>query len=301
VNQYRDIVDAQKALFATGKEGNGLAAFLNGTRLSKLVSSGHRAARSRPSRAAAPSASHQLNDRASLTARVGGLLEAFAGAPAGTIYDGELVAIAERAGRPAQDFAAVRRAIFVGDPDAEAGLRFVAFDLLALAGRDLRSLPWRERDAQLRDVVPVGERVRRIESLGATRAAHRAIVELGFEGTVLKRPGSLYRSGGHAAWRKHKALHTRPATLHSLHQDRERQWHAVCDADGHPIFVRASAGLSDRVGETIEVTYSRIDANDDCISSRARSPYIGEPVVGRAGDQSETASRSIRSRMSSPA
>jgi ATP-dependent DNA ligase len=220
----------------------------------------------------------------SLTARLSGLLEPFAGVSAGTVYDGELVAIAERAGRPAQDFAAVRRAIFVGDPKRAAQLRFVAFDLLARAGRDLRSLPWRERDAQLRDALPVGERVRPIESLGATRAAHDQIVELGFEGTVLKRPGSLYRSGRHSAWRKHKASHAEHAILLSLRQDRERQWHAVCDAGGRKLFARAGAELLDRVGESVEVIYSRIDANGDLREARLSADGIDGPSV--AGTES---------------
>jgi bifunctional non-homologous end joining protein LigD len=44
-----------------------------------------------------------------LTERVGDLLRAFEAVPAGTVIDGELVALTERNGRPAQNFAAVCR------------------------------------------------------------------------------------------------------------------------------------------------------------------------------------------------
>ena len=54
------------------------------------------------------------------------------------MFDGELVAIAERDGRPVQDFAMVGRAVLRGDVAAAGQLRFVGFDLLALAGEDLR-------------------------------------------------------------------------------------------------------------------------------------------------------------------
>jgi ATP-dependent DNA ligase len=65
----------------------------------------------------------------------------------------ELVAIAERDKRPVQDFAAVGRAIFDGGPAAAARLRFVAFDLLELAGEDLRHQSWRVRDGVYRELV----------------------------------------------------------------------------------------------------------------------------------------------------
>ena len=83
-----------------------------------------------------------------LTARLGSLLAPFADVAPGTIFDGELVIVGKRGGRPAQDFAAVTRAVFTGHPVASDRLRFVAFDLLAAAGQDLRPRPWEERDAR---------------------------------------------------------------------------------------------------------------------------------------------------------
>ena len=155
----------------------------------------------------------------SLTGRLGALIAAFADTPASSVFDGELVAIAERGGRPIQDFAMVARAVMRGDIAADEHLRFVRFDLLALAGEDLRGRPWRERDQRLAEALPACRLVRRVESRPATPTVHAAIVELGFEGTVLKRPSSLYRPGRHGVWRKHKARHTVEGVLLAVRQD----------------------------------------------------------------------------------
>jgi ATP-dependent DNA ligase len=68
--------------------------------------------------------------------------------------------------------------------------------------------PWRERDQRLAEALPVCRVVRRVTSRPATAAVHAAIVALGFEGTVLKRPSSLYRPGRHGVWHEYKARHT---------------------------------------------------------------------------------------------
>ncbi|MBV8998572.1 MAG: hypothetical protein JO304_05905 [Solirubrobacterales bacterium] len=137
-----------------------------------------------------------------LTACLGSLLAPFTEIASGTTFDGELVAVGERDGQPTQDFAAVSRAVFKGNAAATKRLRFVAFDVLAAAGRDVRRRPWEERDAQSREMLPVGGRIRLVASQPATLAAHEAIVALGFEGTVLKRLGSAYRPGRHRSWIK---------------------------------------------------------------------------------------------------
>jgi hypothetical protein len=43
----------------------------------------------------------------------------------GTTFDGELVAVSARDGKPAQDFAAVSRAVFTGQRAATKRLRYV--------------------------------------------------------------------------------------------------------------------------------------------------------------------------------
>jgi ATP-dependent DNA ligase len=196
------------------------------------------------------------------------LLGAFADVTSGTTFDGELVVVTERHGKPAQDFGAVTRAVFTGQPAATERLRFVAFDLLAVDGEDVRAGPWEDRDARLRETLPVCERVRLAESQPATLGAHEAIVALGFEGTVLKRVGSAYPPGRHRAWIKHKARFTARAELRSVHQDREGSWLAVCELDGHRVHALAAARTAERVGQLVELVYSRVDADGSLREAR---------------------------------
>ena len=195
-----------------------------------------------------------------LTARLGSLLAPFTDVAPGTTFDGELVAVSERDGKPTQDFAAVTRAVFTGRPAATDRLRFVAFDLLAVAGEDVRARPWEDRDACLHETLPVCEH-RLAVSQPATLAAHEAIVALGFEGTVLKRLGSAYRPGRHRTWIKQKARFTAHAELYSVHQDREGCWHALCEIDGRRVHALASAQTRNLIGEPVELVFSRVDAD----------------------------------------
>lgn len=206
-----------------------------------------------------------------LTDRLGGLLDGFGATPAGTVLDGELVVISERDGRPAQDFAAVTRAVFTGDPAAAARLTFVAFDVLRHAGEDLRPLPWHARDVRLREAVPVGDRIRLISSQPATPEAHAAIVALGFEGSVLKRPRSTYRAGRHSTWVKHKARCAATGTLLAIHQDRDGTWQATCEVNGRRVRALAGARARAQVGGAVDLVYSRIDADGALREARLAS------------------------------
>jgi ATP-dependent DNA ligase len=208
----------------------------------------------------------------SLTARLGDLTDAFAEAPPGSVFDGELIVVSERDGRPVQDFAAVCRAVLRGDARAAEDLRFVGFDVLALGGEDLRGRPWTERNLRLSEALPLSGAVRRVESLPASPAAHAAIVALGFEGIVLKRPNSTYRPGRQRMWLKHKARHTVDGVLSGVGQDRDGQWRGVCDVDGRRVSVLAGASLVDQVGEVLTLVYSRVDADGDLREVRIAGP-----------------------------
>jgi hypothetical protein len=102
--------------------------------------------------------------------------------------------------------------------------------------------------------------------------AHAAIVDLGFEGTVLKRPNSIYRPGRHRVWLKHKARHTADAVLLAARQDRDGHWHAVCDVGGRRVVALAGAGSTDLVGEPVSVVYSRVDADGGLREVRLAAP-----------------------------
>jgi ATP-dependent DNA ligase len=196
-----------------------------------------------------------------LTESVEDLLGAFDAIPAGTVFDGELVALTERDGRPAQSFAAVCRSVLNRDAQAAGLLHYVAFDVLVRGGVDLRGEVWRDRRGHLGEVLPTGSRVRQIDCLPATLASHAAMVELGFEGSVLKRPASSYRAGRHRSWRKLKACHVARGVLESVRVARDGQVYAVCDVDGRPVAAVASASASERIGEVVELVYSRVDAD----------------------------------------
>jgi ATP-dependent DNA ligase len=152
----------------------------------------------------------------SLGGRLGSLLLPLADARRGSVFDAELVALSSRDGGVVQDFAAVCRAVLQGNAGAAKRLHLVAFDLLELAGDDLRSLPWIKRTELLRKSFPASERLRLVQTRPASRAAHDRLVALGFEGSVLKRPGSMYGPGRQTTWRKYKASHRATATLKSL-------------------------------------------------------------------------------------
>jgi bifunctional non-homologous end joining protein LigD len=93
-------------------------------------------------------------------------------------------------------------------PDIESAARrlpatLFAFDLLGLAGHDLRPLPLRERKRLLRGLLPPDCPVRyadHVEESG--EAFYEEVRKRGLEGIVAKRAGSPYRAGRWADWLK---------------------------------------------------------------------------------------------------
>jgi ATP-dependent DNA ligase len=197
----------------------------------------------------------------SLGDRLGSLLHPLADAPRGSVFDAELVALSSLDGGVVQDFAAVCRAALQADAVATEQLHLVAFDLLELAGDDLRSLPWIKRTGLLREAFPIGHRLRVVQTRPASRAAHDQLVALGFEGSVLKRPASMYRPGRQTTWRKYKASHRTTATLKSLRQGRDGHTYAISECDGRRVTTLASPRLAELIGHQVELAYSRIDAD----------------------------------------
>jgi bifunctional non-homologous end joining protein LigD len=197
----------------------------------------------------------------SLGARLGELLDPFTDAPRGSVFDAELVALSRRDGHVIQDFTTVCRAVLQGYTIAAQQLQLIAFDLLELAGDDLRSLPLTQRTSRLQEVFPVGDRLRLVQSMPATRQTHDHLVQLGFEGSVLKRPGSTYRAGRQRTWRKLKASHRVTAKLKTLRSGRDGNTYAICNVDGRRVAVLGSPRLQHLIGSKLELAYSRIDAD----------------------------------------
>jgi bifunctional non-homologous end joining protein LigD len=117
------------------------------------------------------------------------------------IIDGEVVA---SAGAGEAAFDGIRPAIARGG----RGLVMVAFDLLFLDGKDLRSLPLAERRRQLQRLLPKSTKALLQFSqaiAGDGSAVFAEADRMGLEGIVSKRLDSRYRSGRSDQWRKIKA------------------------------------------------------------------------------------------------
>jgi bifunctional non-homologous end joining protein LigD len=208
----------------------------------------------------------------SLTTSVGELLAPMAAVGAGWVFDGELIALNERDGSPAQDFAAVGRAVFGGDQEAIARLHYVAFDVLAAGdGGDIQASPWLKRVTVLAERFPADRRLRVASTLPADPDTHARLVSMGFEGSVLKRQNSMYRAGRSRSWRKLKAQHTIGATIRRLDRDRDGRLFARCVlADGRACSAWIPAAV-EPTHEATTIVYSRVDANGSLREPRLAS------------------------------
>jgi hypothetical protein len=89
---------------------------------------------------------------------------------------------------------------------------------------------------------------------------------------VLKRPTSVYRSGRHGVWLKHKARHTADGVLLAVRKDRDGRWHGVCDVGGRRVVALAGASSIDQVGRLVSLVYSRVDADGGLREVRIAAP-----------------------------
>ena len=120
--------------------------------------------------------------------------------------DGELLAL-DTDGKP--DFSALHHADQHGTRDKGANLRYMVFDVLRLAGRDLTGEPWNVRRELLEQLTETEHVVIPPAYTGSFDTAWRAAEELGLEGVVAKRTDAAYAPGERSrAWLKVKrALH----------------------------------------------------------------------------------------------
>jgi bifunctional non-homologous end joining protein LigD len=132
------------------------------------------------------------------TTRYPAIAKALQQLPAETVIDGEVVAL-DRSGRPS--FNALQNSASSAQP-----IYFYAFDLLVLAGRDVRSQPLAARRELLRTkVLPkLSEPIRYSPDLEASLPdLIQSVRDQHFEGLVAKRKDSLYESGLRSgAWLK---------------------------------------------------------------------------------------------------
>jgi ATP-dependent DNA ligase len=99
------------------------------------------------------------------------------------------------------------------------------------------------------------------DTFPATAAAWHAAIDLGFEGTVLKKPNSLYRPGRQSSWRQLKARHTATAVLRSIRRTRDGLLLATCELNGRRVTAAAGADARAQLDQTVSVIYSRVGAD----------------------------------------
>ncbi|MCW2955363.1 MAG: ligD [Thermoleophilia bacterium] len=125
------------------------------------------------------------------------------------ILDGEIVAFDEL-GRPSfqqlQSRMGLSSAATIQLRSKATPVRYMAFDILELDGRDLRDEPYLERRRVLRELFADTDRWQvPAHHVGEGETLMAAIVEQGLEGVVAKRLTSTYREGARGSeWRKVK-------------------------------------------------------------------------------------------------
>ncbi len=226
----------------------------------------------------------------SLTQRQPELAAAIAELEAGTVIDGELVALSPTPGGGAvQDFAgAASVAVRVPGAELAARLQLCAFDLPRLGGEELVGVPQSERSSALERLLAelAAPTVVTTPQLPVEQSALASVIATGFEGAVLKRIDARYQPGTRStSWRKIKARHTAAVIIAAarsaghpgqadriLVRDELGTWPALIWPG--PI-ARALAELGPAArGRAAHITFSRRDANG--APREARISLLGE-------------------------
>ncbi len=136
---------------------------------------------------------------------VDGLAE---GVAVDAVVDGEVVAYDE-AGQTSFGLLQQRMHVHSEARSRRSPVRvtFVAFDLLWVAGRDVRDLPLRDRQTLLARVVEPGPAIELVEALeGESTALVERARDEGWEGLIAKRVGSTYQGRRSRDWLKLKVV-----------------------------------------------------------------------------------------------
>jgi bifunctional non-homologous end joining protein LigD len=124
------------------------------------------------------------------------------------VLDGELVAF-DADGKPDFQRLASRsqlsRASEIMRAAVASPVTYVAFDIVGIAGRDLRKLPLLDRKALLQQIMPTLGPLKFADHIvGAGEAMLAAVASRGLEGVVAKRSSSIYRGIRCSDWQKFK-------------------------------------------------------------------------------------------------
>ena len=125
--------------------------------------------------------------------------------PAGFVCDGEVVAFDGQA----TSFSLLQQRLGVRDPGAALRQRvpvfYYVFDLLVADGRDIRSLPLRDRKMKLRQILAFDDPIRYTEHRDRDGEEYfEQACRQGWEGLIAKRAGARYVAGRTRDWLKFK-------------------------------------------------------------------------------------------------
>ena len=196
-----------------------------------------------------------------LTGRFPEVAAALAELPPGTVLDGEIVAV--RAGR--FDFEALQHVRGLRRPEGVTTV-FVAFDLLSLAGDDVRDQPLRERVSLLGQLLaghgPVLQLVLATTDRETALRMYAQLGAVGIEGLVCKALASRYDPRDTSSWCKIRHAETEDAR--------------VTGVIGTPD--RPSAVLVEFTDGRRAVTSPRLDTLQSRAVAAAVAGRVGEPV-----------------------
>lgn len=197
--------------------------------------------------------------------------------PAGVVLDGELCAY--RDGR--LSFTDLLKS---GGDRQRSGVAvsYIAFDLLAAPGQDVRARPlharWELLGSVLADAVPPLQRVLATVDEGTAHLWFRDLREVGVEGIVAKALNSSYRPGSTWAWRKIRHSDTRDGGLLGVFGRPERPSAVLVELpDGQLIKTspRLTAAQSYQVGELVRDRLGELVDHPD----HGRLRLLTEPLL----------------------
>ena len=199
---------------------------------------------------------------------------------ASVLLDGEVVAL-DPQGRPCFNDVLRRSA---GRPGGSP-IVLVAFDLLRLAGDDLRDRPLQQRWHMLAATVRPGGRLH-VAASGQTdgQALLQAVTRVGLEGVVAKRLSSPYRAGHRPDWRKVKPRRHTKALVAGAHHGpdvRVRSLSLIAYTAGEAVYLGdVASGLTETTRALVGALLARAPAMAPPAGApRDRAHIWTEPIL----------------------
>lgn len=219
--------------------------------------------------------------------------------PSNTALDGELIANG--------GFGAVGSTMRANGPHRPSALspalQLVVFDVTRINGNDVRSIPWTQRRGLL-EMMPWPTNVYLAPTGEATEKAHLGMLDLGMEGSMLKRRDARYQSGVRSnVWQKLKAIASEDCVIVGWEESKTQSGRVGALEVELASGVRTTAGgLTDKMkadilanfdakyaGKMVEVTHNGVLA-----SGKLRHPRFGRMRDDRSAPKPKPAPRASR-------